>query len=42
MSIDVAPVLAWGHLFVPGAGSEGAPKIHHMKMSPNAIPNNAS
>ena len=27
---------------MPGAGSEGVPKICNMKMSPNAIPNNTS
>ena len=29
-----------GSPFVPGAGSEGVPKICNMKKSPNAIPNN--
>ena len=27
---------------MPGAGSEGVPKICNMKKSPNAIPNNTS
>ena len=27
---------------MPGAGSEGVPKIGNMKMSPNTIPNNTS
>ena len=30
--------LAWRHLFVPGAGSEGVPKVCNIKMSHNAIP----
>ena len=27
---------------MPGAGSEGVPKMCNIKMSPNAIPNNTS
>ena len=40
--IDEAQDRAWIYLCVPAAGSEGVPKIHNMKIYPNAILNSTS